>query len=75
MASLSTERVHMLWRWYLQTNPKPKVADFAREVSACAAYYSSKHLNLRNHWSTPPELAARLSLAWAQKRIQLSDER
>ena len=63
MASLSTERVNMLWRWYLQTNPKPKVADFACEVSACAAFYSNKRLDLRNHWSTPPELAARLSLA------------
>jgi hypothetical protein len=48
------------------------VADIAREVSACAASYSSKHLDLRNHWSTPPELAARLSLAVGSVMEQFS---
>jgi len=73
---LPAPSVHMLWRWYLQTKPMPKVADFALEVSACAAYYSSKHLcNLRNHWSTPLELAERLSLTVSAEWERFSSER
>ena len=63
MASVATARVNTLWGWYLTKNTQPTAADFAREVSACASFYSSRHLNLRNHWSTPPLLTAQLAKA------------